>query len=169
MSQTDTSTPQEMMKVKPQDEHRWLQKLVGEWTYESGDSAGQGEKMIGTETVRSVGDIWIQAEGRGTMPDGSPGISLMTLGYDPARGRFVGTWLGSMMTHLWIYDGELDAARQVLTLNSEGPSLSGDGTMGKYQDVMELKTPDHRILRGRTLGADGKWQEFMTTHYRRKR
>lgn len=168
MNETDTATGQAMMQVKPEDEHRWLQQLVGEWTYESGDAQG-GAKSTGTETVRSVGEIWIQAEGRGTMPDGGPGISLMTLGYDPARRRFVGTWLGSMMTHLWIYDGELDSARQVLTLNSEGPSFSGDGTMGKYQDVIELKSADHRVLRGRTLGADGKWQEFMTTHYRRKK
>lgn len=168
MSETPT-VEQEMMHAKPEDEHRWLQQLVGEWIYETEDAEPTAKKMAGSDTVRSVGDIWIQAEGRGTMPDGSPAISLMTLGYDPEKRRFVGTWVGSMMTHMWIYDGELDAARTVLTLNSEGPSMSGDGTMGKYQDIIELKNSDHRVLRARTLGADGKWQEFMTVHYRRKR
>ena len=55
------------------------------------------------------------------MPDGTPATTQITLGYDPAKKRFVGTWLGSMMTHLWIYDGELSADERTLTLSSEGP------------------------------------------------
>jgi hypothetical protein len=94
----------------------------------------------------------------------------MTLGYDPQGKRFVGTWIGSMMTHLWMYeDGALDAAGRTLTLNAEGPSMSGDGTMAKYQDVIEFKSDDHRTLTARILRPDGTWHEFMTVHYRRKR
>jgi hypothetical protein len=93
----------------------------------------------------------------------------MTLGYDPQKKRYVGTWIGSMMTHLWVYDGELDPSKRVLTLGSEGPSFTGDGTMSKYHDVIEFKSDDHRILRSRVQGADGTWQEFMTAHYRRKK
>ena len=37
---------------------------------------------------------------------------IMTLGYDPQKKRFVGTLIGSMMTHLWVYDGALDAGRR---------------------------------------------------------
>ena len=44
------------------------------------------------------------------------GTTLMTLGYDPRKKRFVGTFVGSMMTNLWIYDGELDKDERVLTL-----------------------------------------------------
>jgi hypothetical protein len=157
------------MQSEPQREHRWLEQLVGEWTYETAAvQPGGGEKATGTERVRSLGGLWILAEGRGQMPDGSLATSVMTIGYDPARRRFVGTWIGSMMSHLWIYDGELDGAGRVLTLDSEGPSMSGDGTMAKYQDVIELKSSDHRVLTGRTLDAAGKWQEFLTVHYRRK-
>jgi Protein of unknown function (DUF1579) len=29
--------------------------------------------------------------------------------------RFVGTWIGSMMTYMWVYDGELDRSERVLT------------------------------------------------------
>ena len=45
------------------------------------------------------------------MPDGGPATMIMTLGYDPAKKRFVGTFIGSMMTNLWVYEGELERQR----------------------------------------------------------
>jgi hypothetical protein len=93
----------------------------------------------------------------------------MTLGYDPARGKFVGTFVASMMTHLWVYEGTLDSAGKVLTLDTEGPGMAGDGKMVKYKDVIEFKSDDHRTLTSHMLGDDGKWQQFMTAHYRRKK
>jgi hypothetical protein len=161
-----------MKQAEPQEEHQWLQKLVGEWSLEAEMTMAPGEppkKTTGTESVRSVGGLWVVAEGQGEMPDGGAGTSIMTLGYDPQKKQYVGTWIGSMMTHLWIYEGSLDAGERVLTLNSEGPSMSGDGTLAKYQDVIELKSDDHRILTSRMPGEDGKWQVFMTAHYRRKK
>jgi Protein of unknown function (DUF1579) len=160
------------MKTEPQKEHQWLQKLVGEWTYEGEASMEPGkppERFKGTESVRSLGGLWVLCEGHGEMPGGEPATTLMTLGYDPEKGRYVGTWIGSMMTHLWIYNGSLDAADKVLTLDSEGPSFASDGKLAKYQDVITLESADHRILTSRALDADGKWQEFMTAHYRRRR
>jgi len=41
----------------------------------------------------------------------------------------VGTFVGSMMTHLWLYEGEREVNSEVLPLDSEGPSFSGDGKM----------------------------------------
>jgi hypothetical protein len=56
----------------------------------------------------------------------------------------------------------------VLTLDTEGPSFSGDGTMAKYQDTIEFIDDNYRTLRSQFLNADGSWQEFMIAHYRRK-
>jgi hypothetical protein len=157
---------------KPQREHQWLQKLVGEWTSELEAQMEPGkpaEKCMGTESVRSLGGLWILADGRGKMPDGSPVTTLMTLGYDPQRQRFVGTFIGSMMTNLWVYEGTLDAAGKVLTLDTEGPSMAGDAKLTKYKDAMEILSDDHRVLTSRMLGDDGKWHQFMTAHYRRTR
>jgi Protein of unknown function (DUF1579) len=42
------------MKTEPQKEHQWLQRLVGEWTYESECSMEPGkppEKFEGSESV----------------------------------------------------------------------------------------------------------------------
>jgi len=157
--------------AEPQKEHQWLQKLVGEWTYETECHMGpdQPSKFTGSEKVRSLGGLWIIAEGEGEMPGGGKANMIMTLGYDPQQKRYVGTWIGSMMTHLWVYDGSMDATGKILTLAAEGPSFTTEGKMGKYRDVIEIKTDNHRILSSHFLGDDGKWQQFMTAHYRRKK
>jgi hypothetical protein len=158
------------MIPEPQKEHHWLQKLIGEWTYESEATTEPGkpaEKFTGRESVRSLGSVWVLCEDRGEMPGGGMGLTLMTLGYDPQKKRFVGTFVGSMMTNLWIYDGSLDAAEKVLTLDSEGPSFSDEGKMAKYKDLIEFKSNDHRVLTSKFLGDDGNWHEFMTANYRR--
>lgn len=159
------------MKTEAQKQHQWLQQLVGEWRYEGETDMGPdkpAEHFEGTESVRSIGGLWTVGESRGAMPDGSPATMIMTLGYDPRTGRFVGTWLGSMMTHLWHYDGELDAAGKVLTLNSEGPAMAAEGKLAKYKDVIEIVAPDHRVLSSHFQGEDGSWRRFMTAHYRRQ-
>jgi hypothetical protein len=155
------------MEVTPQQEHRWLERLVGEWTFEtemeSGEHAGT---HTGTERVRSLGGVWIACEGEMPTPEGEA-ATLMTLGYDPARGRFVGTFIGSMMTNLWVYEGTLDAAGQVLTLETEGPSFTAEGQMGKYRDVLAFEGDDTRVFTSHHLGDDGEWHAFMTMRYRR--
>jgi hypothetical protein len=93
----------------------------------------------------------------------------LTLGYDPARKRFVGTWVGAMMPYQWVYNGELDASGNVLTLNCEGPAFDGSGKMMPYRDVHEFLSDDHRQLKAYTQSEDGTWNHFMTTDYHRKR
>jgi Protein of unknown function (DUF1579) len=159
------------MKSEPQKEHQWLQQLVGEWTYESDCIMEPGQprsKFKGSERVRSLGGLWILAEGQGEMPGGGTATTVMTLGYDPQKQRYVGTWIGSMMTYLWVYDGEPDTAGRVLTLNAEGPHMVAEGKMARYKDVIEFKSEDHRVLTSHMLGDDGEWHEFMTANYRRK-
>lgn len=166
-----TESPQEAhMAAELQQEHRWLQKLVGEWTME-GEAWEPGKPLVkssGSESVRSVGDIWVLGEGQVEGHGDSPATTMITLGYDPQRERFVGTWVGSMMTQLWVYEGTLDATGRVLTLETEGPSMAGDGKLGKYRDVIEVVSDDHRVLRSQIQGADGQWHEFMTAHYHRR-
>ncbi|MFZ2854976.1 MAG: DUF1579 domain-containing protein [Rhodocyclaceae bacterium] len=172
MGTQTNQTEQPPMQAAPQEEHRWLQQLVGEWTTEAQMVVGPEPAEIckGTERVRSLGGLWIVAEGRGEMPGGGTATMMMTIGYNPVKKRYVGTWVGSMMTHIWLYDGELDSSGTVLTLNSEGPDMSpgaAPGKLAKYQDVIEIKAADYRILTSHCLSDDGKWQQFMTVHYQR--
>lgn len=160
------------MQMQPQKEHQWLQQLVGEWTSEAEAPMEPGkppQKFTGTESARSLGGLWMVVEGQGEMPGGGAMTTVMTLGYDPQKKRYVGTFIGSMMTHLWVYDGALDAAERVLTLDTEGPSMVGDGKITKYKDMIELKSHDHRVLTSQMLGEDGKWHPVMTANYRRRK
>jgi len=159
-----------MENPQPRPQHKWLQRLVGDWTYETECPSEPGKpphKFTGTESVRAVGDLWVIGQGTCPMPDGSTAQTLIALGFDPVKNRFVGTWLASMMTHLWVYDGELDAARNVLTLHAQGPSCLAEGKMTAYKDVIELRSDDHRVLTSHCQGEDGQWQQFMEAHYRR--
>lgn len=161
-----------MGNVEAQKEHLWLHQLVGEWTTEMEASMGPDkppEIHRGTETAAKFGNVWVQCHGsHGNMPDGTPGATIMTLGYDPAKQKFVGSFIGTMMTNIWIYEGSLDDEGRILTLDAEGPSFADPSKLAKYQDKIEIVTPDHRILSSQYLGDDGTWHLFMTAHYRRK-
>lgn len=124
-------------------------------------------KSTGKQTTRSLGSLWTLGEMESVGPDGTPMRSVITLGFDPAKQRFVGTFVASCMAHLWPYNGLLDATRKVLTLDSEGPSFAGDGTMAKYQDIVEVIDKDHHRLMSRLQNPDGSWTQFMTAKYTR--
>lgn len=160
-----------MIYPTPQAEHEWLKQLLGDWTTEGSCDGPPGEpdmKTSGSEHVRGLGDLWAVCEGKGEMPaGGGVGYMLMTLGYDTDKKKFVGSWAGSMMPGMFFYEGQLDAAKKVLTLDTEGPSFAGDGTTAKYQDVITIKSKDERTLHSQTLQPDGSWKRFMTATYRR--
>jgi len=168
---TEPSTEESTgMPEQPQQEHEWLQRLVGEWTYEVEMDLGPDqprEKKSGSESVRSLDGLWIVGEGKGVMPGAGEVTSIITLGYDPRGQRYVGTWVGSMMSHLWIYDGLLDAQGKVLTLDTEGPAMADHTKTARYRDIIELASDDERLLRAEVLGDDGAWNEFMVARYRR--
>lgn len=151
------------------EQHDWLRKLRGEWTYESIDLIGTAdtpEQISGVETVRALGELWVVAGGHGGMPGGGEISTVMTLGFDPLKKRFTGTWVGSMMSWLWLYDGELDAAGQVLTLDTEGPAFDHPGGTSRYRDVIEWLDDDHRVLTSHVLRG-GHWTPMMISHYHR--
>jgi len=125
-------------------------------------------KNSGVETVRSLGGLWTVGEGVGEMPEGGEARSIMTLGYDPETKKYVGTFIASMMTYLWTYEGAVDASGNRLVLDAEGPSFTGEGK-AKYQDCIEFLDDDHRTLTSYLLGPDGQWTKFMTAHYYRKK
>lgn len=161
-----------MQLPEPQDQHRWLLQLVGEWDYHHECNMGPDQppmKSSGKQTTRALGELWILGDITGKTPGGSDVHSVITLGFDPARARFVGTFVSSCMTHLWPYDGSLDASGRVLTLDSEGPSFAGDGSMAKYQDIIEVISIDYHTMKSQFQNADGSWTQFMNGTYHRCR
>lgn len=150
-------------------EHQWLQRLVGEWVFEPEPVGPDGKVggMSGSESVRMLGEAWALCEMQVGAGGEDGGSNLMTLGFDPEKECFVGTFVSSMMAHLWIYQGELDESGTSLLLDTEGPSFTSEGETSRYRDRIELVHQDERVLSSSVLDPDGQWREFMRTRYRR--
>ncbi|MBX3386569.1 MAG: DUF1579 domain-containing protein [Phycisphaeraceae bacterium] len=158
------------MQATAQREHQWLGQLVGNWTFEHESACAPDQpkqKFTGSEHGRMLGDLWIVLEGKGNMPGGGEGRMLMTVGYDPQRGTFVGTWVGSMMTCMFVYEGSLDESSKRLTLNTVGPSWDDPAKQRAYRDTIEIKDENTRYLISSMQADDGTWTEFMRVEYHR--
>lgn len=156
----------------PQDPTAFLQRMVGEWSVATEAIPGPGQEPVHAErreVARLLGGTWLVAESTGPTPTGQLTTSILTLGYDPAGERFVGSWIDSMQTHLWSYRGTLDDSGTALTLETEGPVLGDPTRTARYREVFEVVDADHRVWRTMILGPDGEWFEFARAEYRRER
>ncbi|MCB5202714.1 DUF1579 domain-containing protein [Neorhizobium sp. T786] len=154
-----------MEMVKPQAEHGFLQKLVGTWEVTAPEMAGH---VPWTENVRSLEGIWFVCESRGEMPGCGEASIMMTLGFDAARRKYVASWVGSMMDHLWVYEGDLSADGTTLSLYTTGPDHQNPGKAGEYREQIVFKNDDHRIFNSSARQPVGSWKQFMEAHYHRK-
>ena len=154
--------------AKPQAEHEWLHQMLGEWACEGEAVMQPGQPTVkwkATETVRSLGGLWVVGEGTGDTPTGGKSQTIVTLGYDPAKGKYVGTFTASMMANMWIYEGEREGT--VLTLRTKGPGMTPDVPLANYKDVVDLKSRDLRTLTSFVEMPDGQWLQMMSATYRR--
>ncbi|MCC6145134.1 MAG: DUF1579 domain-containing protein [Candidatus Hydrogenedentes bacterium] len=157
----------------PQKEHEWLQQLVGEWTSE-GEAYPPGMdepiKFTGSETTKSIGGFWTISEGRSNMP-GMPGemVGVLTLGYDPAAKHYVGTWVDSMGSHMWTYEGTMDESGKKLTLDTTGPCPMKGGAMTPFREVIEITGENEKTFASYMEGDKaGEWVKIVSFKYTRK-
>lgn len=153
---------------KPTPAHEWLQQLVGDWDLEIEMMIGPNQppmKTRGFDTSRMVGGFWLVSDGRN---NDFPYSCRLTLGYDPQKQKYVGTWLDSMSTYLWHYVGAVDASGQVLTLETEGPFPTNPGKLSKFREVTEIKSRDHRVFTSSMLNDRGQWIPHLRINFRRR-
>jgi hypothetical protein len=154
----------------PEKEHEWLTKMfAGTWEGEGQCfmEPGKPMKISGTETCKAIGPYWVQGEIKGDMA-GQAMTGVMTVGYDVAKKKFVGTWVCSMCPNLCQYEGSLDSTGKILTLECEAPNPMNPGKNCKMRDVTEFKSDTHRVLTSSMLGDDGKWVTIMTMECKKK-
>jgi hypothetical protein len=156
---------------EPQPEHAWLNQFVGEWESASEATMGPGQppmRCAGTIKARMLGGFWMVGE----MKSASMGIEvsgLLTLGYDPQKKKYVGTWVDSMQSTLWQYVGTVEEGGKKIVLEAEGPNFMADNKLTKFRDTYEFKSADEVAITSSMLGDDGKWITFMTGEARRKK
>jgi hypothetical protein len=156
---------------KPQKEHEWLQQFVGEWEMESECTPVPGQPPVKgkmQESVRSLGGFWVVSQGEAEMLGQKMSV-VMTIGYSPEKKKYIGTWTDSMLPHMWRYEGTVDDAGKVLTLEAEGPSMTNPGTTAKYRDITEFKSKDERHFSSYIQNDKGEWVKMMNGVARRKK
>jgi len=150
-------------------EHEWLAKLAGQWSWVMEVPAPEEGKpaWAGVADTRMLGDLWIVSEW-GDTEGSKESASIQTIGYDPDKGSFVGTFISAMGTHLWLYEGRLEDDRKALVLEAEGPHMSHPGKKIPYRDIIRLQGPDEYVLESEYL-EDGTWKNFMRAIFKRKK
>ena len=161
---------QEMPEMpKPTKEHELLSQFTGKWKSRAEATMAPGEEPMvceGTETSRLMGGFFLVQEGEANMM-GTPMSSLMTIGYDAAKKKYVGTFVCSAGGDLWIYEGSMDASSKKLTLNTEGPNMADPTKQAKYREALQLVDADHKVFTSEMDAGDGKWQPIVKVTYER--
>jgi hypothetical protein len=153
----------------PTKEHEWLHRFVGEWESEVEMSMGPDQpptRISGKETARMLGGFWLLMEGGN---EEMPYRFLLTLGYDPRQGSYVGSWVDSMSTNAWKYRGTVNSTGNILTLETEGPFPPPNGPVSQIREVTEFKSDDLRVFTSSVRQESGEWVTVCTITARRKK
>jgi len=150
----------------PGPEHAMLKKDVGTWdaTVETFMAPGTPPSVSkGTDTVTMLGGFWQLSEFKSEMM-GQPFEGRGATGFDPAKKKYVGTWVDSMTPGYYTVEGAYDAATKTMTATMEGPDPTGAVT--KTKETTVWPDPDTRVF---TMYApDGKTVSMRITYKRRK-
>lgn len=149
--------------AKPEPQHHWLQQFVGQWTTNMKSTMPNQPPMDcdGTLSARLLGGFWVVCDMKADMT-GTPMSGVLTIGYDPATQKYVGTWIDSMNSFMWSYSGSVDESGKTLTLEAEGPNFVTNQGTAKYRDVYEFKSPTEMSISSKMLDDSGQWTTFMT-------
>ncbi len=163
-----TSTAPSVRPAGPGPEHELLKSEVGTWdaTIEINLSPGspiQVSRGIAQSRL-GCGGFWLITDFTNeTTGFEAHGIS----GFDPAKGKYVGTWVDPMRNFLTISEGTYDPVTRTMTMWSEtsGPQ----GRMLRWRETTERKDDNTRVWRTIFKGSDGKDFEMMRAIYTRRK
>jgi hypothetical protein len=165
-----TASAQMPAPAQPGPEHAFLKKDVGTWdaTVEMNGPPGTPAMVSkGTETISvGLGGLWQISEFKADM-GGAPFEGRGTVGYDPAKKKYVGSWIDSMTAGLSLVEATYDPAKKTMTGWVEGPDPSGKVT--KTKEVTEWKDDDTRIFTMLMTAPDGKEYPLMKITYKRRK
>jgi hypothetical protein len=136
---------QQWMKLSaPGEHHALLKPLAGSWKTTSKTWMGPGEPKVSEgscEYTWIMGDRYLKQECTGTM--GGMAFQGMGLtGYDNLQKKFVGIWVDSGSTGIFVAEGKMDMGKKVLSMHGKAPDEQNLAS-GKLVAVkMETKIVD---------------------------
>jgi hypothetical protein len=93
---------------------------------------------------------------------------ILTFGYNPEKKVYVGTWIDSMTSQKWEYEGSVDKAGKVLSLTTRG-FCPMEQKMCNFRSTVEFKSDDVRVLTEKKEMEDGTWATVVVSTSTRKK
>ncbi len=146
-----------------------LHNCAGTWDMEMSHFMCGPEPMQGkgVETVVMFGDFWLLAEVESEAM-GQPFRGHCVTGYDMIKKKYVSVWVDTMAPYAMNFEGNLNAARDTMTLECTMPDPMMGGAMAHYVIVDRWTGPDTREWSMVQHSAMGE-MKMMETKYRRRK
>jgi hypothetical protein len=156
---------------KPGRQHETLKQFEGSWDAVSRFMTEPGKPMAESKGVEiasmGLGGFWLTYEYKGEM-NGASFTGRGTMGFDQQKQKYVGTWIDSSKSGLFLSEGTADDQGKVFTLIAQG-YCDAQGKAITMKQVMELKDKDTRKLTFLTPNPDGKDMVVGTIDYARRK
>jgi hypothetical protein len=158
---------------KPGPQHELLKTFVGSWVG-TGTWTEEGMTSKFTETATGVmvfGDRFLRVGSRMTT-EAAPPIpamsmeSLMFVGFDNAKQKYVQSMVGDWSTSLGTSEGSYDAATKTLTMS--GVEIMGEGKERKFRMQQRIVSNDEWTFTMWMTQPDGKEAKVGEAVYKRK-
>ncbi len=154
----------------PTPEHKAMAREEGTWKAESKFwLTPETEPMVSeaTESNKMFGELWLLSKYEGNVM-GMPFKGMGTMGYDPVKKKYVGTWVDTMNPHMQTMEGEYDVETHTLTMYSTGIDvMTGEEKTSKlvsrYLDNDNKVFEMHALVPGET---DQYWKQMEVTYKR---
>jgi hypothetical protein len=153
---------------KPGAEHQRLAQRAGTWDAVIEMAGPDGKPQISkgvSEMKMGCGGLWLIDSFSATMM-GGPFEGHGATGYDPAKGKYVGTWVDSWSASVMTTEGTYDAAKKQLTMI--GTMTGPDGQPVTNRMITTDKDANTQVFELFGPGPDGKEMKYLTITYTRR-
>jgi hypothetical protein len=168
---------QEMMEVYeelaiPGPQHKQLAKFVGSWTTktrawcEMGPDSPPKESTGTCEQKMLFGGRYLQQEYTGEMM-GKPFTGINLIGYDNHTRKYVSTWIDSMSTGIYYFEGTASADGKTITQKSSyDDPIKGPTTWRSVTRIVDDNTLEFEMYLTPKGGREEKAMEMTVARKR---
>lgn len=154
-----------MQPLAPSAHHKVLEQKVGTWEA-TVDVPGMPDAASKAKYVAKMdhGGLWLVGDYRGEFM-GASFSGQEVAGYDERKGKFVSTWVDSMMDHIMAFEGSYDEKTKTLEMFTNSFDMAGNPIQERHDS--HFVDADTWVFTMNQLGADGNYAPTMTITYRR--
>jgi hypothetical protein len=152
----------------PSPEHQRLQELSGTWdvSIEMLGANGDASRSSGVSEMKPLlGGFWIVEDFAGEL-GGTQVQGHGVLGFDPARAKYVHTWIDSMSPMPSTSEGSYDKGGKVLSMVGTGPGPHGK--LAQVRSTFTWKNDDTAVCEMSTAEPSGKETSKLKITYARR-